>query len=265
MVVSQYQKNRLARKALEEIFRVPHSVVFIHYSCESFYGITDGSSPRITSIALRFFGSGQTKSFSIHHEAELTGIKSDKIGAQYNNLEKKMLKRFYKTVEQFAACKWIHWNMRDANYGFEAIAHRYKVLGGRPAEIQDTNKIDLANMMHGLLGRNYVPHPRLLKLLEMNEMVPRNFLPGKDEAEAFDQKQFVKLHQSTLSKVDTLMDLAVAASERRLKCNNNYFTQRGLTLSTVGAVIKDHPLFAAVGVIAVVLSIVASIVKIYSA
>jgi len=31
--------------------------------------------------------------------------------------------------------KWIHWNMRDVNFGFEAIVNRYKILGGKVIEI----------------------------------------------------------------------------------------------------------------------------------
>lgn len=39
---------------------------YVHYSCESFYDIQDGRTPRITSIAIRNYASAQTESFSIH-------------------------------------------------------------------------------------------------------------------------------------------------------------------------------------------------------
>ena len=122
-----------------------------------------------------------------------------------------MLDAFYNFVERYSDCQWVHWNMRDANYGFEAISHRYRVLGGKATEIQDSNKVDLARAMHDVLGPKYIEHPRLYRLLERNEMVPRNLMSGEEEAIAFENSEYVRLHQSTLSKVDALMNIAEAA------------------------------------------------------
>ena len=44
----QYDKHRSARKILAEIDKNPNNYLIIHYSCESFYDITDGHTPRIT-------------------------------------------------------------------------------------------------------------------------------------------------------------------------------------------------------------------------
>lgn len=257
MSKTQYQKHREARAKLKEIFDVPHSVLFIHYSCESFYDRPNGMSPRITSIAVRFLGSGQTKSFSIYQQAELVGKKSNEITPHYDEYEREMLEKFNKFVEQFAACKWVHWNMRDANYGFEAITHRFRVLGGDPVEIQDTNKIDLARLFYYFLGPKYIPHPRLHNFLLKNDMVPRNFMPGAEEVEAFDNGEYVKLHQSTLSKVDAITNLAEVAVEDRLISDNSYFVKKGLTVGTIGHLVKDHPIFIVMSISTVILALVA--------
>jgi hypothetical protein len=152
--------------------------------------------------------------------------------------------------------------MRDGNYGFEAIVHRHRVLGGTPCELQDTNKIDLARVLHDYLSPKYIPHGRFEKLLKRNDMVPRNFLPGADEATAFTNQEYVRLHQSTLSKVDALSSLAEYAAEDRLKCDNGYFKRRGLSLTTTGAIIKDHPIFAGVTVVGIIVALVANAQKI---
>jgi hypothetical protein len=263
--ITQFKKFSEAKKVLSGLFEIPHSVLFIHYSCESFYDRPDGSSPRITSIAVRFLGSGQTKSFSIHLEAELQNISNADITRRYDELEKSMLDKFACFCAMYAGCKWVHWNMRDGNYGFEAIAHRHRVLGGSPCELQDTNKIDLARLFHDYLGPKYVEHPRFQRLLERNEMVPRNFLTGKDEADAFSKQEYVKLHQSSLSKVDSLSNLAEYAAEDRVKCDNNYFERRGINLGTIGSIIKDHPIFVAIGVIAVLCGLIANVLRIFRA
>lgn len=38
---------------------------------------------------------------------------------------------------------FLHWNMRDINYGFAAIEHRFSVLGGKPFILADNRKYGL--------------------------------------------------------------------------------------------------------------------------
>jgi hypothetical protein len=44
----------------------------------------------------------------------------------YNELETEMLDAFYAYLRQHQQQTFVHWNMRDKNYGFQAIEHRYK-------------------------------------------------------------------------------------------------------------------------------------------
>ena len=197
------KKRKEALKEISELVQRDASLLIIHYSCESFYNITDGRSPRITSIAVRYFSTGQTISFSIHKVAEKEG-KLNSIEDYYNELEKGMLDEFYQFVSRHTNYNWIHWNMRDINYGFEAINHRYSVLGGTPLTINDKSKFDLARKMVEIYGNYIKEHPRFEKLIEKNNITKRDFLGGAEEAAAFENKEFVKLHQSTLRKVDIL-------------------------------------------------------------
>ena len=41
---------------------------------------------------------------------------------------------------------WLHWNMRDENYGFYAIERRYQMLEGEPYAISDDRKIDILRL-----------------------------------------------------------------------------------------------------------------------
>jgi len=137
------QKQKSSRSVIDRLFEDAANVWVTHYSCESFYDRTDGRSPRITSIAVRKLDSGQTVSFSIHQVAELDGIDLAGITAHYDALERKMLDAFFAHVGGHKGMKYLHWNMRDINYGFAAIEHRYRVLGGNPAfVIPDENKFD---------------------------------------------------------------------------------------------------------------------------
>jgi hypothetical protein len=72
----------------------------IHYSCESFYDRPSGASPRITSIAVRRLGSGQTTSFSIHQVAERHGHDLEKIDPSYDTFERQMLEEYFSFVDR---------------------------------------------------------------------------------------------------------------------------------------------------------------------
>lgn len=225
--LKRLQKRRNAREMFTRVMSdASHSFV-IHYSCESFYERPEGTSPRITSIAVRNIESGQTSSFSIHQVAERQGIKASQIDQHYDELEKQMLDEFYAFVDRHRTYNWVHWNMRDINYGFQAIDHRYKVLGGDPIEIQETNKIDMARTMVNYYGVGYVGHPRLQKLVERNRITDRDFLSGAEEAAAFEEADHVKLHLSTLRKVDVMANIAHRFEEGTLETNARFRDKYG--------------------------------------
>ena len=206
---------REAKEQLTEINKKRDNVVVIHYSCESFYDRPDGTSPRITSIAVRNWASGQTESFSIHQIAERDKITIEDVNNHYDELEKKMLKEFYDYVERHRNYTWVHWNMRNINYGFAALEHRCKVLGSDPIEIHESYRRDLSLLLKRLYGDNYIDHKRFENLVEKNSLTHPHFLKGPEEAEAFENSEYVKLHQSTLCKVDIIshiVDLAVSST-----------------------------------------------------
>jgi len=252
------RRRHAAKSDLSRLFQSPNSVLAIHYSCESFYERPDGSSPRITSIAVRNLGSGQTVSFSIHQLAERDKkIKPDEIESSYDDLERKMLKEFYEFVDRNRTCTWLHWNMRDVNYGFAAIAHRYKVLGGKDVfEVPDHQLSDLARLLVGLFGVGYIGHPRLARIVEKNNITNKDFLTGEEEAKAFVDKQYVKLHQSTLRKVDILTNLAERAHDGTLKTNATRSEIYGSEVAYLTSILQEHWGFALIALIGSIASII---------
>lgn len=118
------KRQKEASKRLEELFADRSNAWVIHYSCESFYDRPNGASPRITSIAVRSLDSAQTHSFSIHQLAERLKVPFGEIEPRYDELERQMLDAYYQHVGGHRGMKYVHWNMRDINYGFAAIDHR---------------------------------------------------------------------------------------------------------------------------------------------
>ncbi|WP_306119114.1 MULTISPECIES: hypothetical protein [unclassified Roseitalea] len=221
-------RQRAAFTTLDRLFADAANVWIIHYSCESFYDRVEGRSPRITSVALRKLDSAQTISFSIHQVAERRRIPFDQIEQHYDDLEKEMLAAFFGHLGSHRGMKYLHWNMRDVNYGFQAIEHRFRVLGEEPAYlVEDDKKFDLSRMLIDIYGVGYIDHPRMEKLLAKNHIAPRDFLNGAGEAKAFEERNFAALHQSTLRKVDVIANIAGRAHDRNLKTNTTWWEMHG--------------------------------------
>lgn len=250
------KKRKNTQKQMIELMDNAKTTLVIHYSCESFYDKKDGKTPRITTIAVRNLSSAQTDSFSIHQLAEEENIPFSNISDDYDDLEKKMLDRYFDYLSRNQHFYWVHWNMRDVNYGFAAIEHRYRVLRGSPILLPEDRKFDLSRGLVDLYGIGYIGHPRLGKIIEKNKMSSKDMLSGADEAKAFEEKEFVKLHQSTLRKVDILSNLFERTLNKTLKTNATWAEQYGFTPSVLAELVKKHWIVTVVIVLGAVLTLV---------
>jgi len=252
--LSRIKRRKETKKDIGQLSEKSDQVLLIHYSCESFYDIKDGRTPRVTSIAVRNLRSAQTESFSIHKIAERNGVKITEIPNKYDELEKQMLTDFFEFVKYRQTFSFVHWNMRDGNYGFSAIEHRFQVLGGDPYNIPDEKKFDLARALVSLFGRQYVGHGksgRFHQLLKINKMTDNGALTGKEEADAFDAAEYIKLHQSTLRKVDCLSNIFERIDDGSIVTNATWQDKYGMHPKIFVEYIKDHWVWSAIVIIAI--------------
>lgn len=236
--MTRFTEHRKAKQVLSEIEKHPDKYLVIHYSCESFIN-THGKSPRITSIAVSFLESGQRKNFAIHQIAEIEEIEPKNILDNYEQLEKKLLANFYEFVNNHNEYKWIHWNMRDSNFGFEAISQRFKVLEGSPISIADKDKVDLSKLLLKLYGENYIDDPRIVKLMQLNDIHPNAFLNGKQEAEAFESGKYVELSRSSSEKVNVISTFLNRATQNTLKVKSKKVEIYGNSLFGYISLVSD--------------------------
>lgn len=52
------------------------------------------------------------------------GISLEEIDARYDEFEKNMLDEYFDFIKSRHGFTFVHWNMRNINYGFQAIEHR---------------------------------------------------------------------------------------------------------------------------------------------
>jgi hypothetical protein len=190
-------------KFLKEIKERPEKYYVIHYSSESLYDKTiQGNAPRITSIVVVHYASGQITSFAIHTVADVLGIPKQNVSSQYDAIEAEMLRQFYAFAGSRAHLSWVHWNMRSVVFGFEHLAHRYEVLtGSRAPTLPVENRINLNDVLRDKYGDLYVPHKQMPNLIQMQGEMPKDYLTGEQESECFRNQDYIRMHLSTISKV----------------------------------------------------------------
>ena len=126
------------------------------------------------------------------------------------------------------------------------------MLGGKPFEIHESCRCDLSLLLYRLYGHNYIEHPRLENLVEKNSLTHLDFLKGPDEAKAFENSEYVKLHQSTLCKVGIISYIADRAVDTTLKTNAKLTGIYGNYFVFVIEKIKENWFFALLGIIGLV-------------
>lgn len=193
----------------------------------------------MTAIAIAQLSTGQVDSFSIHKTAERMALLSD-MTANYDQIEKQMLSEFGAFMAQHLGDIWIHWNMRDVNFGFRAIEHRAEVHGLTPPKLANDRKLDMATSLQDIYGERYISHPRLETLAEKNGWWTNEMLPGAKEATAFEEGRYVTLHQSTLRKAQFLQKAAFAAADGTLKTDAKPWEGPSVTAMGLADALTEH-------------------------
>jgi hypothetical protein len=230
---------------MAELFASPRSVFVVHYACESFNPADGASSPRVIAIALRNLGTGQTQSFSIHEEVEITGCAHHLAPSRMDQLEYRMLAAFYRFLSHHKTAQFLHWRMRDARFGFEHIAHRYRTLGGDPRNVPHPELFDLHLQLSDIYGVANVPH--FNKLAERNGISSHGALQGLAEPEAFAAGNYLAVRDSVLKKADILAQIAQLASDHTLRTDANWWTMNLGRAREVAEMFQDNPVKAFVG------------------
>ena len=214
----------------KKVKKHPDRFYIIHYSSQSLYddGMGDGLSPSITSIAVMHHSSRQTVTFAIHSIAEELGISKEEVESRYGEIEKEILERFYAFARDRREKYWVHWNMRNIVFGFEHLEHRYRALAKKdPPAIPIEVRINLNDIYRDRYGGDYASDPnRMLNLMLLNGERDPRFLLGKEEAEAFKAKDFIRMHGSTISKVEFFRHTIVLALKGQLKTKGRGFLVR---------------------------------------
>ncbi len=171
-----------ATNFFESVKKHPDRFYIVHYSSQSLFdGDAGAYAPRITSVVVRHYQSGQTVSFSMHTVAEYLKVPWEDIEDRYDDIERELLTQFYDFARDRREKFWVHWNMRNVTFGFEHLEHRYRVLIGKePPSIPVEVRLNLNDILKHRYGDDYAPDPRMPSLMDLNGGRVQGFLSGKD-------------------------------------------------------------------------------------
>ena len=143
--------------------------------------------------------------------------KNEEDSLRLDLIERELLKEYFKFVNEYKSSCWIHWNMNSARFGYLALCSRYQALGGKPAEIPQSQWIDLSSEIQKIYGENYISHPRFINICRKNLGEVPGLMSGREEAEAFMQENFKAILDSAERKVHCIQALFKLVIKQQLK------------------------------------------------
>ncbi|MEO1061931.1 MAG: hypothetical protein AAFZ07_10970 [Actinomycetota bacterium] len=185
------------------------SIDVVHYACENLHNAT-ARPPAVGAIAIHNLDSQTTQLFT------RTESRDDPASQK---AEADLLERFLAHLQSSSGTQYVHWNMSRAQYGFEAIAARYRHLTGKnpPGTAPESSRHNLDDLIKAEYGDQYATHPRMSTLLQVNGLRRRYALDGPDEASKLDEGDFGAIDRSVTEKVERLAALFVLLVSGRLE------------------------------------------------
>ncbi len=254
------QRQREARARLAGLFAHRASVYVVHYACEGFDDNAQRASPRVTAVSARHLETGEVTTFSFHAEIERAGLTPMQALARYDEIERRLLDGLFAFLQANRAMRFVHWNMRDAFFGFAAIEHRYQVLGGTPVVLPEQHKYDLARLVVEIYGSGKGASRTMEALARANKLVMGGVMSGAQEAEAFEHGGYAAIQRSTIGKVRLIFDILHLVHDRTLKTDAGWWTMNVGRVREAVEMFDRNPVHAVAGLVVAVGSVVFGVV-----
>ncbi|MFR4248786.1 MAG: hypothetical protein ACLT1L_02915 [Leuconostoc lactis] len=228
--MGKYLEYKVAKNILHQINTRPDKYMLIHYSSSSLQG---NEFPSISSISLMNYENKDRIQFSIAKYIDLENT--------IENAEKRLLIDFWEYIEHVSKYfTFIHWNMNSETFGFEAIANRTRILLGTKCEQSKyLQKIDLDDLLGQLYSDQYVSHPKMYKLYELNKLSINNFENGDQELKWFDEEKWYKIAKASMAKVNFIYEVLNRAGTPRLKVENKFLNKKLILKDRVRYIINE--------------------------
>ena len=122
-------------------------------------------------------------------------------------------------------------------------------FGWQAFDIDEDRKYDFPRILGKIYTYGYEknkPDGRLLNLANRNNITTIDALKGIDESTAFDNKEYLKLHKSTLRKVDIIDSIIGRADKDELKVSVKKRHIYGLSIPGIIEIVKNNWILIAI-------------------
>lgn len=126
------------------------------------------ATPPVAAIVVQNVLTGAQMTFAAITEAEAAGVPPETVLAQYPDFEREALSMFADFATTRPEAVWVHWRMRDAIFGFDALNRRATVHRTRHHGIPPARRCDLSHHLERRYGDQFAPRPRLWNAIRRN-------------------------------------------------------------------------------------------------
>lgn len=209
-------KKQIAQMIISSIFNSTGNHYIIHYSCSDLHQNPGLMRAHINSIVLKDFQTGSEFVFDLVNIS-----KSMNVVLSIQNeidVEKELLKRYNDFIKTHKNSFFVHWQMRNTSFGFQAIENRIQHLLCIVPEIIDKDKkIDLMRVLYDIYGDGFSVHPIMIDMAKLNNLYDHRFLTGDIEAKEFFNQNYSAVTRSTIRKVSIFSEFVRLIYKNKLK------------------------------------------------
>ncbi len=246
--------HKEAKVTLNDYIKKKSNYMFIHMARQNCFEDAYEKGLRIVSIVVMNAESEQTMAFSLKKSAEKYDSDFwEASDSEKDIIEHDMLQSFFEYAKSNSEKTWLHWNMKNNNFGFSAIEERYKSLGGTPFHFEERNLINISVLLKKKYGHNFAHNciyngksmGKMYDIFILNEMQDVNILNGEQEVKEFIIKNIMSIELSVLGKLKAFQRIVEKAADNDLKVRGSISKDvYGLSVRGIAQYIQDNAILA---------------------
>lgn len=247
-------EHKEANSIISDYVKKKSDYIFIHYARQNCFADAYEKGPRIIAIVAMNAESEQFVVFSLKKSAEKQGNDFFKLSEmEQDQIEHDMLCDFFEYVNDNKAKTWLHWNMKNNNFGFSAIEDRFRSLKGDPIHFGESKLINISVLLKKKYGMNYAKDNmwngklmgKMYDIFILNNINDSYILDGEREIIEYILKNIIPIEQSVLGKLKAFKIIMEKTADNVLKNRGNVLKDvYGLSIQGIAKYIQDNALLA---------------------
>ncbi len=246
--------HKEANGIIEAYVKKKSDYIFIHYARQNCF--TDGyeKGPRVIAIVVMNAESEQLRIFSLRKTAEQQGKDFFQINEkEKDEIETELLNDFFEYVKINKEKMWLHWNMKNNNFGFSAIENRFSELNGKPYHLEESKQINISALLKKRYGTNFAKDGtwngkvtgKMYDIFTLNNIKDTNILNGEEEIINYIVKNIMAIEQSVIAKLKAFQLIVEKTADNVLKTRGNILRDvYGFSIKGIAQYIQDNALLA---------------------